>query len=156
MKPIIAIFAVLLLSACGASRYQVVRTSATVEFEEGTWSVLPLQGSTEGPEGDALVASMIDALHQDAPAYRFVPSESVDSGSFGVRVTIDSLREEAGAHQLEASVAFVDPSGAVPDEIRISLSMPAAAGQSAPVSELGAELGRRTAHFIHTREHHHY
>lgn len=155
MRTIIAIFAILLLSACGASRYDIMRTSASVEFEEGTWSVLPLQGSAEGHVGDALVASMVDALHEDAAGYRFVRHETVESGSFGVRVTIESLRQEADAHRLDATVAFVDSSGAVPDEIRVSLTMPAD-GSSAPIAELGEELGRRTAHFIHSREHHHY
>lgn len=156
MRSIIALFAVLLLSACGATRYQVVRTSAAVEFEEGTWSLLPLRGHSDEQVGDALVAGMVDALHEDAASYRFVPRESVESGSFGVRVTVESLQQEADTHQLEALVAFVDSSGAVPDEIRISLTMPATAGASAPIAELGEELGRRTAHFIHSREHHHY
>lgn len=149
----LAALALFALSACGATRYTVVRTSANVEFEAGDWTLLP----TEAPEGvsvEGVRAGMLEALAQDAPAYRLAPGDQPSAGAMGVRLVVEQLSLEGPTPSMEARVAFVDSTGATPDEISLSIALDAPVAD--PATALGQELGRRTAHFIHSREHHHY
>jgi hypothetical protein len=150
---LVAAAAILALSAYGGSRYTVVRTSANVEFEAGEWTLLP----SEAPEGvsiEGVRAGMLETLAQDAPSYRLAPGEQPSAGAMGVRLVVEQLSLEGPTPSMEARVAFVDSAGATPDEISLSIALDAAVAD--PATALGQELGRRTAHFIHSREQHHY
>lgn len=150
---LLAVAAILSLNACGTAGYTVVRTSAQVEFEAGEWTLLP----AEAPEGvsiEGVRAGMLEALAQDAPSYRLAPGEQPSADAMGMRLVVEQLDLEGPTPSMEARVAFVDATGATPDEIRLSIALDATVAD--PATALGQELGRRTAHFIHSREHHHY
>lgn len=153
LRAALAALAVLALSACGASRYTVLRTSADVEFEAGDWTLLPIE-APEGVSVQSVRAGMLEALAQDASAYRLAPGDQPSAGAMGVRLVVEQLSLEGPTPSMEARVAFVDSTGATPDEISLSITLDAPG--SDPATALGQELGRRTAHFIHSREHHHY
>ncbi len=81
--------------------------------------------------------------------------QAVPEGAHGLRLDVRSLTHDGTHWRVEASVTVVDHAGAAPDEIAMEVDVEADADRAALLA-LGRELGRRTSHFVHSREAHAY
>lgn len=125
----------------------------SLRFSDGDRFVL--LPSTGEAHDAALEEGFVEALRADAGDYVFEPGETVPEGDHGLRLFVRRLAHDGTHWRVEADVTVVDPSGEAPDEISMEVDVEADADRAALLA-LGREIGRRTSHFVHSREAHAY
>lgn len=138
---------------CGAG-YSVIRADESVSFEAARWQI-----HTTTVEGEGLDVASFDrgfetGLAELAEGFSFERSDAV-TGPYALRVRLDAPTQGDAATWIRGNVAIEDPSGNVVDEIRIELR-DTTTDASTLAASAGAEFGRRTMHYIHNHERHHY
>lgn len=147
------------LVGCGGAGYEVLRSDARTEYPEGPMGFV-VPSVTAGGEGmagfsvEAFATAMQASLAEHAPHFELrVEGQGAEAPPFTIRV--DSLaRLEGETPRVRGRVVFVDTSGRVTSELQIDAAV-SDLGE-AGAREAGAHFGDRVAHYVETREHHHY